>query len=178
MRHNRIPGAARAILRSLGDATPPPSEPEDRRLARLTAEIHAAAGAIAPQLLALIDRRSPDASPADAAQAILHAWQKEGEDRAKLVTLAMKTEAQRDLEKVIAAEVQAILRPFTGKEFTPARLRDVRRALVKFLRKRMPQAPIDQLVDAAVGAIDLRSDRLVVRVDGLADLLNPAPRAS
>lgn len=145
----------------------PKREAESDRLARLTREIVEETGAHAPLLLGLIERRAANIGASESAAFILDQWRNGGDDRTRLLAHAVKDGPTIRIEQDLAIEIRRVLAPLAGLPFSVERFGDVRRALVNFLRSRLPKAKAADLVQAAEEAIDYRGDRLAVRMDSL-----------
>lgn len=153
-------------------------ETEADCLARLTREIAEETGAQAAVLLGLIERRAVNVTPAECAEFILSEWRKDGESRARLLGHAMKTPAHLAAERTLAEEIRVALQPLAGKHLNSTRPGEARAAVVRLMRAKLPRMPIAILKRAVEEAIEDRTDRLVVRTDGLVALIVPSPAAS
>lgn len=148
-------------------------ETEESKLARLTREIVEAAGAQAPILLRLIERRAPNVRASESADFILRAWTSGGADRDRLIAHAMKSDAALATERRIAREVQRTLRAFAGKPFTAATAQRIRTALAKYLRKAAPGVDDAAIQSALNVAVELADQKLVIRTELLAAAMSP-----
>lgn len=161
------------LASSIAEPGPPDPPSDGDSLVTVMREISEETGGHAPALLALIERRQPHVEALDAARFILGRWRAGGEDRDRLIAASRRTPEEQAAERVLALEIQGLLKKHAGKAFSMAVCRQMRRELVQFLRRRLPAADVKDLARAADGAIDFRSDRVVIKLDRVAPLLTP-----
>ena len=152
-------------------------ENETAQTNRVIGQIVTDAGPEAPALIAMIERRAEDVTRLDSARFIRDEWRAGGERRARLVAHAAKSDARLSEERDFSIALQAALRSFAGEPLWDGTVLAIRRKVEGFmvdrLARRMGPAPsLSEIRRAVAAAISVdRASKLVVRVDGLIDLV-------
>ncbi len=178
----------RHLMRPAGvpDARATIGDPPAPDLVATLAAIRAEAPILAPELIALIDQRADGVTALESATFILRMWRADGPSRERLIARAMKTPERNKLEAEIGLAIQDAVRSLARRPYSVERARDLHAIVVRMVRKLVVERhpligvtlDIAKIKAAVAGAIEWGPDRLQVRIDPIANLLDPPRLAS